>query len=366
MVEDSCSDDPNFLPKIFFAKSPREFFNHSATSQSFDQTTNQHTKLHPNWILIQFHSHIKNVSRRVLPALELLISNPVKNIKLNPQFSVNGVLCTRQSNQVLNWKRNLVHLFLESCFLIWVFLVLVDFGVCLVQMSPRFGFLLLFLFSVLLGADSKCPRTCDVALGSYFVWEGSTLSLISQMFRLPSPDIIVSYNRDKIPNKDSVNSGIRINVPFSCDCISDTFLGHTFQYQINSGDTYSEIATKFYSNLTTVDMLQKFNNFDVLNLPPNGILNVVVNCSCGNPDVSKTYGLFVTYPIRSDDSWDKLQTDTNVSLSLLQQYNQGVNFSPGNLIFIPGRGEFLSLVMRFLLGFDPNGPRSFALLNLVV
>lgn len=233
-------------------------------------------------------------------------------------------------------------------------------------MSPRFGFLLLFLFSVLLGADSKCPRTCDVALGSYFVWEGSTLSLISQMFRLPSPDIIVSYNRDKIPNKDSVNSGIRINVPFSCDCISDTFLGHTFQYQINSGDTYSEIATKFYSNLTTVDMLQKFNNFDVLNLPPNGILNVVVNCSCGNPDVSKTYGLFVTYPIRSDDSWDKLQTDTNVSLSLLQQYNQGVNFSPGNLIFIPGRGEFLSLVMRFLLGFDPNGPRSFALLNLVV
>ncbi|CAK9316204.1 unnamed protein product [Citrullus colocynthis] len=206
-------------------------------------------------------------------------------------------------------------------------------------MSPRFGFLLLFLFSVLLGADSKCPRTCDVALGSYFVWEGSTLSLISQMFRLPSPDIIVSYNRDKIPNKDSVNSGIRINVPFSCDCISDTFLGHMFQYQINSGDTYSEIATKFYSNLTTVDMLQKFNNFDVLNLPPNGILNVVVNCSCGNPDVSKTYGLFVTYPIRSDDSWDKLQTDTNVSLSLLQQYNQGVNFSPGNLIFIPGRDK---------------------------
>ncbi|XP_038888041.1 lysM domain receptor-like kinase 3 [Benincasa hispida] len=206
-------------------------------------------------------------------------------------------------------------------------------------MNPRFGFLFLVLISVLLGADSKCPRTCGVALGSYFVWEGSTLSIISQMFHLSSPDIIVSYNSGRIPNKDSVNSGIRINLPFSCDCISDTFLGHTFQYQIKRGDTYNEIATKFYSNLTTVDMLQRFNNFNVLQLPENGILNVVVNCSCGNPDVSKTYGLFVTYPIRSDDSWDKLATDTNVSSSLLQKYNQDVNFSPGNLIFIPGRDQ---------------------------
>lgn len=96
MVEDSCSDDPNFLPKIFFAKSPREYFNHSATSQSFDQTTNQHTKLHPNWILIQFHSHIKNVSRRVLPALELLQHfQPSEKYQVEPSiFSQRGPLYT--------------------------------------------------------------------------------------------------------------------------------------------------------------------------------------------------------------------------------------------------------------------------------
>ncbi|XP_031744927.1 lysM domain receptor-like kinase 3 isoform X2 [Cucumis sativus] len=159
------------------------------------------------------------------------------------------------------------------------------------------------------------------------------------MFLLSSPDMIVSYNRQSVPNKDSVNSGIRVNVPFSCDCIDDTFLGHTFQYQIKRGDTYNEIATKFYSGLTTVGMLQRFNNFNALNLQENQILNVVVNCSCGDPDISRTYGLFVTYPIRSNDSWDKLREDTNVSLSLLQRYNQGVNFSPGNLVFIPGRDQ---------------------------
>ncbi|KGN43499.1 lysM domain receptor-like kinase 3 isoform X1 [Cucumis sativus] len=206
-------------------------------------------------------------------------------------------------------------------------------------MNPRFGFLFLVLITVLLGADSKCPRTCDVALGSYFVWEGANLSFVSQMFLLSSPDMIVSYNRQSVPNKDSVNSGIRVNVPFSCDCIDDTFLGHTFQYQIKRGDTYNEIATKFYSGLTTVGMLQRFNNFNALNLQENQILNVVVNCSCGDPDISRTYGLFVTYPIRSNDSWDKLREDTNVSLSLLQRYNQGVNFSPGNLVFIPGRDQ---------------------------
>ncbi|KAA0040224.1 chitin elicitor receptor kinase 1 [Cucumis melo var. makuwa] len=206
-------------------------------------------------------------------------------------------------------------------------------------MNPRFGFLFLVLISVLLGADTKCPRTCDVALGSYFVWEGANLSFVSQMFLLSSPDIIVSYNRGRVPNRDSVNSGIRINVPFSCDCIGDSFLGHTFQYQIKRGDTYDEIATKFYSGLTTVDMLQRFNTFNPLNLQENQILNVVVNCSCGDPDISRTYGLFVTYPIRSNDSWDKLRADTNVSLSLLQQYNQGVNFTPGNLVFIPGRDQ---------------------------
>ncbi|XP_031744928.1 lysM domain receptor-like kinase 3 isoform X3 [Cucumis sativus] len=86
-------------------------------------------------------------------------------------------------------------------------------------------------------------------------------------------------------------------------------------------------------------MLQRFNNFNALNLQENQILNVVVNCSCGDPDISRTYGLFVTYPIRSNDSWDKLREDTNVSLSLLQRYNQGVNFSPGNLVFIPGRDQ---------------------------
>lgn len=211
-------------------------------------------------------------------------------------------------------------------------------------MNPRFGWLLFFvLISVLLRVDSRCPRTCDVALGSYFVETGNNLTFISQMFG-STPDIIFSYNKGTIPNRDNVLSGGRINIPFSCDCVRDTFLGHTFQYTINRQDTYTKIANTSYSGLTTVDMLQKFNTFNPLLLPPNGILNVVVNCSCGDPDVSEAYGLFVTYPLRSDDSWDKLQKDTNISKSLLQKYNPGVSFSTGNFIFIPGKGEFLFVV----------------------
>lgn len=208
-------------------------------------------------------------------------------------------------------------------------------------MNPPIGFLLLVLISVLLGADSRCPRTCDVALGSYFVWPDSNLTFIGEMFELRPPDIIVSYNRDQIPNRDFITSGTRVNVPFSCDCINDSFLGHTFQYVIKSGNTYTEIADKFYSGITTVEMLQRFNSFDATSLPINGRLNVTVKCYCGDPDVSTLYGLFVTYPLRSDDTWGKLQSATNVSSTLLQRYNENVNFTTGNLIFIPGRGEFL-------------------------
>nr|AZL41249.1 LysM receptor kinase [Datisca glomerata] len=207
-------------------------------------------------------------------------------------------------------------------------------------MKPQTGLLLLLvLISVLFRAESRCKRGC-LALGSYNAWPNSNITFISKMLNLPSHDPILEYNKDTLRSVDSLQVGRRINIPFSCDCINDEFLGHTFQYHLQSGDSYEKIAGTYYSGLTTSEMLQRFNSYDPIKPPDNNAtLNVVVNCSCGNSAVSKDYGLFITYPLRVEDNLDILSVETNLSAALLQAYNPGVNFSAGGLVFIPGRDQ---------------------------
>ncbi|KAF2292291.1 hypothetical protein GH714_018521 [Hevea brasiliensis] len=127
---------------------------------------------------------------------------------------------------------------------------------------------------------------------------------------LESPNTIVSYNRDRVPNMDSVQAGIRINIPFPCDCINGEFLGHVFQYNVVTGDTYDVVANRYYSNLTTVNWLKQFNSYPENNIPDTGALNVTVNCSCGI-----------------------------VRFQRIMRYNVGANFSQGSgLVYIPGKG----------------------------
>ncbi|KAH9744878.1 Chitin elicitor receptor kinase 1 [Citrus sinensis] len=193
--------------------------------------------------------------------------------------------------------------------------------------------------------ESKCTKGCDTALASYYVWTGSNLTFIAQTLRssLVDPNdveltTILSYNK-QLPNKDSLPADTRINVPFPCDCINGEFLGHVFQFSINSGDTYEKVATLYYSNLTDAASLQRINNYPPTRIPDRGTLNVTVNCSCGDADVSKQYRLFVTYPLRPGDSLQSIARNVGLSDSLLQNYNPGVNFTRGSgLVFIPGRG----------------------------
>ncbi|PON84517.1 LysM receptor kinase [Trema orientale] len=211
-------------------------------------------------------------------------------------------------------------------------------------MKARAGLWFLVLIPLCFRVKSKCDKGCDLAFASFYVYEGSNLTLISDLFNENSPDEIVSYNTDKIPNKDSVQSTIRINIPFPCDvCVNDQYLGHVFEYNVVSSDTYQKVVSK-YSNLTTVQSLTESNpQYDPNNIPDvNGKLNVTVNCSCGNSQISKAYGLFITYPLRWDDTLDKIATAQNISADLISKYNPGVNFSQGSgLVFIPGK--------------DPNG-----------
>ncbi|XP_019425563.1 PREDICTED: lysM domain receptor-like kinase 3 [Lupinus angustifolius] len=211
-------------------------------------------------------------------------------------------------------------------------------------MKPILMFLIMFLLWLLLlsSAESKCTQGCSLALASYYMYSGSTLTSISQVMSsqlLQIPEDIVTYNKDTIPNKDSVQAFIRVNVPFPCDCIDGEFLGHMFQYDVKTGDTYQLVAETEYANLTNIDWLMKFNSYPANNIPDTGTLNVTVNCSCGEKNVSN-YGLFITYPLRPGDTLDSVSKSVDLDSGLLQRYNPGVNFNQGSgLVYIPGKDQ---------------------------
>ncbi|KAI8551981.1 hypothetical protein RHMOL_Rhmol06G0229700 [Rhododendron molle] len=197
--------------------------------------------------------------------------------------------------------------------------------------------LLLLAISVFPPAESQCSKGCDLALGSYYLWPDSNLTFIANVTNGSVLDI---QDQNQITNPNSVLAGDRINVPFTCDCLDAGFLAHVFEYAVHSGDTYSTIASTYYSNLTTAEFLELSNSFPASNIPDNGVVNVTVNCSCGNAAVSKDYGLFVTYPLREGETLELVAAEANLTADLLQRYNPGVNFSAGSgLVYIPGRDK---------------------------
>nr|AAQ73154.1 LysM domain-containing receptor-like kinase 1 [Medicago truncatula] len=200
-----------------------------------------------------------------------------------------------------------------------------------------------FILSLLLmllassSAESKCSKTCDLALASYYIWEGTNLTYISNIMQsnvVSKPLDIFSYNTDTLPNLDMLRFSSRLNVPFPCDCINDEFLGHTFLYEFHPRETYASIAELTFSNLTNKEWMEK------VNVPDSVKVNVTVNCSCGDKMVSKDYGLFITYPLSSEDTLESIAKHTKVKPELLQKYTPGVNFSKGSgLVFIPGKDK---------------------------
>ncbi|KAH0784531.1 hypothetical protein KY290_004129 [Solanum tuberosum] len=133
----------------------------------------------------------------------------------------------------------------------------------------------------------------------------------------------------------------RVNVPFRCDCLNNgEFLGHVFRYNVSANDTYDLIARRRYSSLTNKELLMRDNSYPDNNIPDHVTLNVTVNCSCGNKDVSKDYGLFITYPMRPGENLSYIALVTNTSSKLIEVYNPMANFSAGSgLLYIPGRDK---------------------------
>nr|BAF98605.1 CM0545.460.nc [Lotus japonicus] len=219
---------------------------------------------------------------------------------------------------------------------------------------------LLLFFILLLGhvcfhVESNCLKGCDLALASYYILPGvfilQNITTFMQSEIVSSNDAITSYNKDKILNDINIQSFQRLNIPFPCDCIGGEFLGHVFEYSASKGDTYETIANLYYANLTTVDLLKRFNSYDPKNIPVNAKVNVTVNCSCGNSQVSKDYGLFITYPIRPGDTLQDIANQSSLDAGLIQSFNPSVNFSKDSgIAFIPGRdknGVYVPLYHRW-------------------
>ncbi|XWS19373.1 hypothetical protein CRYUN_Cryun31cG0010100 [Craigia yunnanensis] len=193
---------------------------------------------------------------------------------------------------------------------------------------------LLYLF---IQVQANCRSGCSLAFASYYVWEGSNLTYISTIFNQQISDILL-YNLH-VSSQDKIDTGTRINVPFSCDCLNGDFLGHTFSYVTQFGDTYDKIASNSYANLTTEDWVRRVNVYDATRIPDHETINVTVNCSCGDTRVSRDYGLFTTYPLRPGENLSLIAAKSNVSAELLGRYNPGSNFTAGTgLVFVPAKG----------------------------
>ncbi|CAA6660075.1 unnamed protein product [Spirodela intermedia] len=189
---------------------------------------------------------------------------------------------------------------------------------------PLFWLLLAASFFPL-RSDCSCRDGCELALASYYVTDKQNATYIASL----------PYNPDF--SKDSIHMNSRISIPFQCDCINGEFLGRSFPYTTVVGDTYERIASEHYHNLTTVELLTQTNVYEVTQIPNNVKVNATVACYCGDADISRDYGLFVTYPLRPGDTLESVAREVGFSdLDMLRRYNPGANFSAGQgILYVP-------------------------------
>ncbi|CAM6027754.1 unnamed protein product [Sphagnum balticum] len=200
------------------------------------------------------------------------------------------------------------------------------------------NFYFLFLTLEFLKVESTCvpPTECTAAL-YYIVKQGDTLADISNHFQT-NTSVIQTYNPN-ITNVNDILAGNSIYIPFPCSCTNDQLL-HQFSYSVQSGDNLTYIASGIYEGFTKIDWIAAASP-SVSNpnsILPEQLLQIPVNCTCGNASVSTKYGFFATYVVQNGDTGSSIALKFNITESLLQQYNPGANFSPSSILFVPAKG----------------------------
>ncbi|CAK9221795.1 unnamed protein product [Sphagnum troendelagicum] len=191
-----------------------------------------------------------------------------------------------------------------------------------------------------LKVESTCvpPTGCTAAL-YYILQQGDSLVNISNNFQTNN-SIIQTYNPN-ITNVNYIEAGNPIYIPFTCSCTNDQLLNQFF-YSVQHGDTLSGIANGTYEGFTQYDWIAAASGVSNPNsIQPGNLLKIPVNCTCGNPSVSTKYGFFATYVVQHGDTESSIASKFNITESLLQQYNPGVNLlslNTSSILFVPAKG----------------------------
>ncbi|CAO2173578.1 unnamed protein product [Urochloa humidicola] len=192
------------------------------------------------------------------------------------------------------------------------------------------------------GDGCRSGYSCD-ALASYLIARNQNLTYIASLFGFSDYRTLKAYNPG-VPNLDYIVAGQSVNISVRCVCQSlpnspsSTYLAGFFPYKVQSGDTYDGITLNF-GNLTNPGWLAATNTYSANNIPDTGTVNVTVNCSCGDSNISPDYGLFLTYPLRDGQTLASIAANNSFNstaqLDLLNKYNPNMGTKSSGLIYIP-------------------------------
>ncbi|KAG0566925.1 hypothetical protein KC19_7G097400 [Ceratodon purpureus] len=180
------------------------------------------------------------------------------------------------------------------------------------------------------------PVTGCNALAYYSVKTGDTIVALTSRFQINEKSL-QAYNKN-VTNVNVILAGTNLYLPFQCTCLNGQLV-HLFTYVIGSTDTLGSIANQTYQKLTTVADIKSASNLDNANIITTGnTLSIPVKCFCGDPKVSRSYGLFTTYVVQATDQLAGVATNFSVDATDLSKLNSDVtSLTPDSIIFIPTR-----------------------------
>ncbi|CAM6082111.1 unnamed protein product [Calypogeia fissa] len=183
------------------------------------------------------------------------------------------------------------------------------------------------------------PRKgCSTALSVYTVQTGDDLNTLVTRFQTTLPSVL-TYNA--ILDQNTILTGDFLYFPIPCECVDD-LLGYSYTYSVQYDDTVNRIADTVFEGLSTPAWINQANRLTPTTLIDQGEqLQVPVNCSCGNPSISASFGLFATYPAISTDNVSSLSTKFSTPPDVIEEFNPSANWSGtlsnGDIVFIPVR-----------------------------
>ncbi|KAG0581639.1 hypothetical protein KC19_4G267900 [Ceratodon purpureus] len=189
-------------------------------------------------------------------------------------------------------------------------------------------------------ADAVCvPQSgCEAAYAYYRAQANETLDSVGAKFQITSDEILAA--NPAISTHSTIVVDQPLYIPFKCECMQDQLL-HMFQYQVQRADSIERIANTVFEDLTQTSWIGTWNKLPDINFILSGdTFKIPVKCFCGDPNVSLSYGLFLTYVVvaGAGANLSRLALEFNTSEGLLMGYNPSVNWNGSTVdqyAFIP-------------------------------